>query len=218
MLNTDALFDRFGKVFPADTVMFCEFEPGNDFYLITEGRVKVSKIAGEREKTLDILENGDILGEMAILEEQPRSATATTIGEVKALHFNRENFEVLMKGNPALALKLLSVFSKRIYDAKRRLAILLLEDIPARVADVLIMLAENQHRSLENEREVILKGMGPQDVANWCGRPLEEVEQVINHFVKQGKLELFMDRLVISNVKDLQRFVNTKRKQEKFNA
>lgn len=61
-------------------------------------------------KTLDILEQGDVFGEMAILEEQPRSATAIAISEVKVLNFNRANFELLMTKNPMLALKILTIF------------------------------------------------------------------------------------------------------------
>lgn len=216
MLNTEALFDKFGKVLPSNSLIFCEYEPGNDFYLILNGQVKISKIVNDREKTLDILEEGDIFGEMAILEEQPRSASATTMTEVRLLHFNRANFEILMKGNPALALKLLAVFSKRIYDAKRRLMILLLPDVQAKVADVLVMLAEREHKSLDEMRQVILKGVQPLDLANWCGRPVDEVEKVANGFIKQGKLELYSDRIVINNIRDFQRIVNQKRKADKF--
>jgi len=150
---------------------------------------------------------------MAILEEQPRSATVVTMEEVQLLHFNRENFELIMKGNPALALRLLSIFSKRIYDAKRRLMILLLDDLKTKVADVFLMLAENENKNLGKKQKIILK-IHPGDVANWCGEPANNVEEVINHYDKQGRLELYNDRIVINNIQDFVRIVRYKRKSK----
>lgn len=206
----EAMFEKFGKVFQPNEILFCEYEPGNDFYLIQEGKVKITKTVGSSIKTLDILEPGDILGEMAILEEQPRSATAIAITMVKALNFNRANFEMLMTSNPALAMKLLHVFSIRIYDAKRRLAILLMDDIVGKVADVFIMLNEKNNHT-EGIHEVILQTT-VEDVANWCAQPVGEVQKVINQFVKTGKIDLYADKIVIHNINDFQRIVNQKRK------
>ena len=73
---------------------------------------------------------------MAILEEAPRSASAIAIEKVEALEFNKRNFEVLLRGNPQIALKLLQTFIKRIYDQKRRFMILTLKEPAARIADV----------------------------------------------------------------------------------
>ena len=152
----EAMFGKFGKVFKPNEIIFCEYEPGNDFYLIQEGQVKITKTVGSSIKTLDVLESGDIFGEMAILEEQPRSATAVCITEVRALNFNRANFELLMTKNPQLALRVLTIFSTRIYDAKRRLMILLMDDIIGKVSDVFMMLYEKQGIN-DHQKEVTLK-------------------------------------------------------------
>ncbi|PJE04569.1 MAG: Crp/Fnr family transcriptional regulator [Leptospira sp.] len=206
----EAMFDKFGKVFQPNEILFCEYEPGNDFYLIKEGKVKITKTVGSSIKTLDVLESGDILGEMAILEEQPRSATAIAITEVKALNFNRANFEMLMTKNPALAMKLLNIFSIRIYDAKRRLMILLMDDILGKVADVFLMLHEKNSNS-DTFHEVILNTT-VEDVANWCAQPVGEVQKVLNQYVKNGKIDLYSDKIIIHNINDFQRIVNQKRK------
>lgn len=206
----DAMFGKFGKVYNPGEILFCEFEPGNDFYLIKEGKVKILKTVGNSFKTLDVLESGDILGEMAILEEQPRSATAIAVTEVKALNFNRANFEVLMTKNPALAMKLLTIFSTRIYDQKRRLMILLMDDLVGKVADVFIMLYEKQY-SPEQVQDVTLNVTG-EEVASWCAQPVTEVQKVITQFVKNGKIDVYSNRIVIHNIHDFHRIVNQKRK------
>ncbi|MCB1144044.1 MAG: Crp/Fnr family transcriptional regulator [Leptospiraceae bacterium] len=209
-MDLSAMFGKFGKVFEPDDIIFCEYEPGNDFYLIQDGQVKITKTVGQSIKTLDILEPGDIFGEMAILEEQPRSATASAITQVRALNFNRANFELLMTKTPQLALRVLTIFSTRIYDQKRRLQILLLDDITGKVADVICMLAEKQGVS-ENSKEVVLK-ITPEDIAAWCGQPVAEVQKVIQTYKKSGKFDPFPDRLVIHNMQELVRTVSQKRK------
>jgi CRP-like cAMP-binding protein len=208
----EAMFGKFGKVFKPNEIIFCEYEPGNDFYLIQEGQVKITKTVGNSIKTLDVLDAGDIFGEMAILEEQPRSATASAITEVRALNFNRANFELLMTRQPQLALRVLTIFSTRIYDAKRRLMILLMDDIVGKVCDVFLMLYEKQNLH-DQQKEVTLK-VTADDVANWCGQPSSEVQKVLAQFKKSGKIELYADRIQIFNIQEFQRTVAQKRKEK----
>ncbi|MDR1100572.1 MAG: cyclic nucleotide-binding domain-containing protein, partial [Treponema sp.] len=139
-----AAFGRFARTFQPGEMIFSEFEPGDTFYLIQSGRVELVKIIGDIEKTLDILQPSEMFGEMAILENSPRSATAIALDLVKVLEFNAQNFEILMLGNPQIALKLLRMFTKRIYDSKRRFMILTLDDPQAKIADVFLMLDEIQ--------------------------------------------------------------------------
>ncbi|HOX33220.1 MAG TPA: cyclic nucleotide-binding domain-containing protein, partial [Spirochaetales bacterium] len=87
-----AAFTRFARTYQPGELIFAEYEPGDSFYLIQAGKVKISKIVGELEKTIDILQPPEIFGEMAILEGTPRSATAQAIDTVKVLEFNRANF------------------------------------------------------------------------------------------------------------------------------
>ena len=191
-------------------LIFCEFEPGNDFYFIQSGRVEIVKIINNREKTLDILGAGDVFGEMAILEEEPRSASAIAIEHVKLLRFRRENFDALLQGNPQLAYKLLVIFSKRIYDAKRRLMILLLDDPQLKIMDVMNMLAE-QDPHLDVQEPVTLR-VTIQEIANWAGMQINDVQKLLTHLNKLGKIELFNDRVIVRNIRDFQRMVNSRRK------
>ena len=206
----EQLFDKFGVEYSPKEIIFCEFEPGNEFYFVQSGKVEIVKIINNTEKTLDILELGDVFGEMAILEEAPRSASAIAMTHVKLLRFHRDNFEALLQGNPQLAFKLLVVFSKRIYDAKRRLKILLLEEPQLKVMDVMNMLAEADPH-LDLQEELTLK-VTQQEIANWAGANMNDVQKVLTHLNQLGKIELFNDKIVVKNIKDFQRVVNTRRK------
>lgn len=214
-MNVDlSMFERFAVTFQPGDVIFCEYEPGDNFYLIQNGRVQIVKIMGDIEKNIDILYPGEIFGEMAILEEAPRSATVVAMDKVKALEFNRENFEVLMKGNPQIALKLLKLFTKRIYDQKRRFMILTLSNIEARVADVFLMLAENQVVEDPDEDQRVFSTT-IEDVAHWAGISLDEAKKVLNHFAGQRRIEIYQDKIIVKNINDFQRFVNSQRNKQK---
>jgi CRP/FNR family transcriptional regulator, cyclic AMP receptor protein len=206
-----SLFERFAVTFQKGDIIFCEYEPGDNFYLIQSGTVQIVKIMGNIEKIIDILYPGEIFGEMAILEEAPRSATAIANEKVKALEFNRQNFEVIMMGNPQIALKLLKLFTKRIYDQKRRFMILTLDDIQARVADVFVMLSETQPAQEEESDERSFNA-SVDDIAHWAGMSTEKCKQVLNHFANQRRIEMMQDKIIVKNINDFSRFVNSRRK------
>jgi CRP-like cAMP-binding protein len=214
MMQMDAgMFDKFGVTYQPDDILFCEYEPGNEFYLLQEGRIKVTKIVSDTEKTLDIFHPGDIFGEMAILEDQPRSATAIAMDKVKVLKFNKENFDLLIQGNPQLAFNILKIFSNRIYDAKRRLLILTLPDVESKVCDVFLMLAENQNISPKTTNPVTFNTR-VEEIANWCAEKGTKVKEVLGSFSDTGKIQIYEDRIVVKNLYEMFRIVRARRKAQ----
>src|SRR5512138_942017 len=213
MSDVFAAFSRFAKIFPKGSVIFSEFEPGDCFYLIQTGRVQLIKIVNGFEKNLDILQPSEIFGEKAILENSPRSATAIAYDDVKALEFNKANFEVLMMGNPAIAMKLLKTFVKRIFAQKRRFMVLTVPDRLARIGDVFLMLDETQP-TLDRSTEMRSFTITIEEVARWAGLSSEAVEDEIRRYIDQGKMEVYDDRIVIKNITELSRFVNARRSKD----
>jgi len=205
--------DRFAVQYPKGKMIFCEYEISDSFYLIQAGRVQITKIIGSIEKTLDVLNPGEIFGEMAILEQAPRSASAIALDEVLLLEFTRQNFETLLVGNPQIAIKLMKLFSKRIYDQRRRFMILKLANVQARVADVFLMLSETTPVSDQNENRRVFMTT-PADIAQWAGISPEECRIIINTFVSQGRVEVFQDKIVVNNIHDFSRFVSSQRNKE----
>jgi len=205
-------FARFTRVFQPGEIIFSEYEPGDTFYFINAGRVKLIKNTGEFERTLDILQPSEMFGEMAILENAPRSATAIAMDEVKVLEFNAENFELLILGNPQIALKLLRIFAKRIYDSKRRFMILTLPTPQTKVADVFLMLDETQTNidKTTHDREFQTT---VEDIAHWAGMSVNQTRETLHQFVNQHRLELFTDHMVVKNINSFARFVSGRRNQ-----
>ena len=209
-----SIFERFVVTFQKGDIIFCEYEPGDTVYLIQTGRVQIVKIMDDIETTIDYLNPGEIFGEMAILDAAPRSASAIAADAVKALEFNRENFEVLMMGNPQIALKLLKLLAKRIYDQKRRFMILTLDDIQAKVADVFLMLDEADTMRGEDASPQRTFNTTVDDVAHWAGMSPEKCRDVLNHFASQRRVDIYPDRIVVQNINDFARFVGSRRGQQ----
>ncbi len=212
MMLDEKLFEKFGVEYAPNEIIFCHHEPGNEFYVIHSGKVKIVQIINNTEKIIDILEPSEIFGEMAILEDLLRTATAIAVGHVKLFRFHRDNFLTILKGNPQLAYTILMKFAKRIYEQKRALEILLLDEPQFKVMDVFNMFVEQDpHFDLQ---EAVTFKITAQEVASRAGMQLLDVQKVLNNLNQLGKIEMFNDRIVINsnNIRDFQRQVNTKKK------
>lgn len=201
-------FERFAKNYENGQVIIAEHEPGDSFYLIQSGRVQLIKCVNGSKKNLDILKPGEFFGEMAILDNSPRSATCMASGKVKCLEFNKENFELLITGNPQIALHLLKLFCKRICDQKRRFKILVVKDLQARICDVFLMLDEmnTSPNPADHQRFYVTVS----DVSHWAGLPIETTREEIKHLVEMRKIEVFEKYMVVPNINGLKRIYETR--------
>lgn len=209
-------FQRFQKTYEDGQVIITEFENGETFYLIQSGTVQLTKCANNTNKNIDILKPGEFFGEMAILDNSPRSATCVAVGKVKCLEFNKANFELLIGGNPQLAIILLKLFCKRIYDQKRRFKTLVIADPQARLADVFCMLDEMtpaQTTPLNYSRKF---NVTVSDMAHWSGLPINIVKDEISRFAASKKIDIFDDHMYVANIMDMRRIVDTKENQRKI--
>lgn len=202
-------FSRFAKTFEPGSVIISEYEPGDCFYLIQSGRVQLVKCVNSTKKNLDILMPGEFFGEMAILENSPRSATCLALDTVEVLEFSKENFEILITGNPQIAMMLLKLFCKRIYDQKRRLKILVIQDTQARVGDVFLMFDELNPSPNPNDRTRRFN-VTVQEVSHWAGLPVEIVRDEINKYSEKHKIKVFDGFMVVNNISDLRRSVEAR--------
>lgn len=202
-------FKRFQKTYEDGHVIITEFERGETFYLIQSGTVQLSKCINETNKNLDILKPGEFFGEMAILDNSPRSATCVARGHVECLEFNKANFEMLVTGNPQLALILLKIFCKRIYDQKRRLRILVISDPQARIADVFCMYEDMRlgGSSIDRRRKFAIT---EQDIIQWSGLPASTVRDELKRFVLTHKVEMFDNYMIVTNISDMRRIVDSR--------
>lgn len=204
------VFQRFTRNYESGDVIISEYEPGNSFFVIEEGEVQLLKNINGGHKTLDILHAGEFFGEMAILDNSPRSATCIARGKVKCLIFDKDNFGSLVTGNPQMVMVLLKLFCKRIYDQRRMFKILCIKDIPARIADVFCMYDEqdksDEKLDPDNNKRTFSLTYG--DIAHWAGISLEDCQNELNSYVERHKIEIFDNRIVVRNINDMKRIVD----------
>lgn len=208
----NSMFERFGVVFKQGKIIFCEYEPGENFYLIQSGKVRVTKVVDGKEKTLDIFTSGDMFGEMALLENAPRTATAIAEEETKLLRFNKESFNTLLSTNQQIAIKLLRVLAKRIYEAKRRLMILVLDNKEAKIMDTLLMIGETSCGLNHDMSDPVEIETSVDDISRWCAEDLSETKRVLLHYEKLGKILIKGQKFIIRNPSELYRIISGKRK------
>ena len=161
-------------------------------------------------KNLDILRPGEFFGEMAILDNSPRSATCIAKGPVKCLEFNKENFKALITGNPQIAIILLKLFCKRIYAQKRRFRILCIEDLQARLADVFLMyddiqVMEDKVPPTGSKRKFQLT---INDVAHWAGIALDVAKDELSKYSAKKRIEIYDDYIIVLNIQEMKRTVD----------
>lgn len=99
--------------YPAGTIICKEGYPGDSFYIIWRGQVKVTSTQEGRRRVLAYLHDDDIFGEGALLSERPRQATVTALTEVEALRLNRQDFVQLIAAQPALEQAVRAVIALR---------------------------------------------------------------------------------------------------------
>lgn len=99
------------------TVVVSQDAPGNSFYVIVEGHADVMR---DGQKLAE-LKDGDFLGEMALLEDLPRSATVVTTVPTRLLEMHRRDFSVVLDNAPHLARKMLATLAHRLRHADEEL-------------------------------------------------------------------------------------------------
>jgi CRP-like cAMP-binding protein len=130
---SDALFTRFGREFLAGEVLFREGEKGEDMYVIQSGVVQIRKQVGGKERPLATLGRGEFVGEMAILNDKPRTATAVVLETARCLVIDGQTLEHMIANSTEIALRLVKKLARRLDSADEMIQILLNPDPKARV-------------------------------------------------------------------------------------
>jgi len=135
------------KRFKKGETIFSEGDPGNGFYVVAEGLVKIYKVSSEgKEQILHIFGIGEPFGEVPVFTGQPFPANAEAIAISRLLFFPREDFVGLITGNPSLSLNMLAVLSMRLRQFTVQIENLSLKEVPGRLASYLLYLADEQEK------------------------------------------------------------------------
>jgi len=171
-----------------DDVVFHADESGDVFCLIKEGQVKITMISPEgKEIILSMLGPGDFFGEMALLDDEPRSATVIAMEPLDLVTIWRADFLQILQENFSISKKLLATLSRRLRTASNRIESLATMDVYGRLARFFLDLAREHGKVLDNGYVSVTRPTH-QSIANMIGTSRETVSRLIHDLMRQNLL------------------------------
>lgn len=173
--------------YPAGRAVLMEDAWGNAVYFIVAGWVKVRRTCGEEAVALAILGRGDFFGEMAILDESPRSTDVIALSTVKLLSISRERFIQILFKDPQLHHRMLQLMVRRLRQINQRLQIR--SSPPAvKLAHTLVSLGESYGYESDTGKEIF--NIPFKDLAEVTEIGIEETTKIMEKLHEKGWIKI----------------------------
>lgn len=203
------------REYPKDTMIFSEGQKGADMYIIQSGEVSITKVVDGNEVTLAVLTKGNMFGEMALLENKPRSANAIAHSNCRLMVVNHANFNNMVSSQPQLISRLTTTLAERLWSMYRQLDNANLTDPYHKMIDMLSLQIEKQKIDIDH---LTTKGQSteltPKDLANMCGIPNELQPKAIYDFSTSSLVKVDTGKIYIKDVPELVKQASFYRKQK----
>lgn len=180
-------------------MIFSESQTGADMFVIQEGEVAITKVASGNEVILAMLKRGDMFGEMALLENKPRSASAIAHSSCRLMVINRDNFDQMVTTQPQLIARLTTMFAERLWTSYRQQDNANISNPVHKMVDMLALQAEKAKKFTGNyQTELTLT-----DLANMCGIPLKLHPMACVQFSDEKSARLNGDKIYVPDCEEL---------------
>jgi CRP/FNR family cyclic AMP-dependent transcriptional regulator len=193
------------RTFQAGDAILHRDEPGHVLYVIRSGRVKICLTSPDgQEIVLALFGMGDYFGELALLDGQPRSASAIAIETTETLALQRADFLRAVQRYPRIAISIMQVLAQRLRQTDVLVEDLLFLDVHGRVAKKLLDLAETHGtRTAEGIRIEMRLTQGA--LAALVGASRESVNKVMGYFTDKQLVRTDKYHVTILRLEDLRR-------------
>jgi CRP/FNR family cyclic AMP-dependent transcriptional regulator len=188
---------RRGKIFymPEDTSQV--------LFLLKEGRVQLYRISPDGKKlVIATVGPGTVFGEMALIGQGMHNTFAEATEDCVLLVMSREDVERLLVTKPKVALRIFEALGSRLRETEARLEVIAFKGIPARLASLLLQLADEQGGDT-------VSGMTHQDLGEQIGTYRETTTQTLNTFKAEGLINIGRKRITILDREGLERIAET---------
>lgn len=188
--------------YPAGRAVLMEDAWGNAVYFIVSGWIKVRRLYGDNAVTLAILGKGDFFGEMAILDESPRSTDVVALCPVKLLSISAQRFVQTLFKDPQLHHRMLQLMVRRLRMTNLRFQ--LRHQPPAvKLANTLVNLAESYGKLTKQGTEIL--NIPYKDLAEVTDISVDNTSKIMQKLESKGwiKVELQTQTLLLINLKQL---------------
>jgi len=176
-----------------DQVLFEHGEPGDGCYFVHQGVLKVARRSETGEqRILAVLGPGAIVGELAMIDGLPRSATVVALRPCRLSFMSRAAFLEALKRTPDIHEYLVETLAARLRHADEDAAAASFLNVPARVARALLQIAEHlgEMSKTDPDRLVVRHDMRQSDIAALAGVARESVSRTVSEWRRQGWIEV----------------------------
>ncbi len=171
-------------------LIFQEGEDGNALFVVLKGRVKVCLYDEEgREYVLDVIGKDGFFGELALIDELPRSANAIAMEASDLLVVRRADFTKLLMENPSISINILKVLAGRLRVADERIKWLAFLNVEGRILKYLLEIGARLGIKMK-DYVIIERGPSQIEIANSCGCSRETVSRMVSSLVKKGVISV----------------------------
>jgi CRP-like cAMP-binding protein len=170
----------------ADQTLFVAGDPGDGCYRLEQGLLKVSVMSPSGgERILAILGPGALVGELAIIDERPRSASVTAARDSELSFISRAAFEAIARDNPDVYRHIVSLLVRRLRDTNAVVAAMSFLSLKGRVAQALLSLAEAFGNDVGQGRILVRQKVTQADLAAMAGIARENVSRILNEWMRE---------------------------------
>jgi len=189
--------------FESGEAIFRKGDPGEALYIVLSGEVRIFRESLEgRPKVLAYVHPGDVFGEMSLVEERPRSASAVAETATEVLVLFRDTYFNLLRRFPLLGHNLARIIAGRLREMNDELLFLTFEEAKSKVAFALLKLYRHQHGRSHNGGWYI--PIVHQEIANLAGTSRETATRVVHELRSKGILETRQGGVLIRDLKALE--------------
>jgi CRP/FNR family cyclic AMP-dependent transcriptional regulator len=170
----------------ADQTLFTAGDPGDGCYRIEQGLLKVTVVSpAGRERILAILGPGTLVGELAIIDAQPRSASVVAARDSELSFISRAAFAAVAEANPDVYRHIVMLLVRRLRDTNAVVAAMSFLSLKGRVAQALLSLAEAFGHDVGTGRVLVRQKVSQSDLAAMAGMARENVSRILNDWMRR---------------------------------
>jgi len=193
-----------GRRFRRGEVLFHEGDPGDALFIVASGAVKVVVPSEDGDEAILVtLRRGDFLGELALLDGAPRSASAIALEPTVALALPRDQFRALVASEPAIRDALLASVAGELRRLTTHVAELHFLDLTGRLAARLARLCETQGEKLPDGSVRLDAPLTQSDLASMIGATRQSVNKLLGEFEDRGLIRVERDSIVVPKLETL---------------
>jgi CRP-like cAMP-binding protein len=184
-------------------LIFAKGDPGNSMMAVLEGRIMITAPSQDgRQVVLTVMREGDVFGEIALLDGKERTADATAMTGCELLIVPRRSLLALLERRPDLCIDLLIVLCERLRRTNEQVEDLAFLDLEARIAKVLIRLAEENGRGRSGTAPVGVK-ISQRALGELVGGSRESVNKHLQDWKRAGIIAIEKGSIVIHDIEAL---------------